>query len=144
MTNISAILQISTLKEAKKSSESARLSVFKLLNGYIITTGTWELYGGFMYTDYFHEAYDLNSLWFWLDNWCENYLEGFFEETKSYEVEYTKGDYPDIIYRQRSGGRRFTIAYRVENLGEIVDLTVQIAEKHLLKKLSQITVAEAI
>jgi len=144
MSNISAILQISTLKEGKKSSEGARLSVFKLLNGYIITTGTWESYGGFIYTDYFHEIYDMDSLWFWIDNWCENYLEGFFEETRSYEVEYIKGDYPDIIYRQRSGGQRFTIAYRVETLGEIVDRTVQIVEKHLLKKLSQITVAEAI
>ena len=144
MTDISAVLQISTLKEGKKSSEGARLSVFKLLNGYIITTGSWESYGGFLYTDYFHEIYDMDSLWFWIQTWCEENLDGFFSNAEGFEVDHIKGEFPEIIYRQYTKGRKFSIASRPDIPEEIIRKTVQMAESFLLKKTSQITTAEAV
>lgn len=144
MTNISATLQISTMEETTSGSEGVKLSVFKLLNGYIITTSIWEPYGGFMYTDYFHEAYDMNSLHFWVENWCENNLKDFFNNDISYEMEHVKGEYPDIYYRQYSKKKRLAISYRKDTSEEIVNYTVRMAEKYLLNKSDQITTAEVV
>jgi hypothetical protein len=133
INDIAAIFQISTFNKRGDRPEGKKLSVFRLLNGYITTTGGWNNYNGFMHMDYFHEVYDEDSLKFWIENWCEDNLSGFFDDAENYEIENIRGNYPEITYRQYTQGKKLTIAYRPDTPVEITAYATNMAVKYLLE-----------
>src|SRR6056297_2040722 len=130
--NISAVLQVSTINKQGSSPEIAKMAVFKLLNGYIITTSSYTSLFGFSYLDYFHQALDWETVQFWLKYWVEEHLDGFFKPTESYDIENDKGSYPEIAYKQPSQHKSVKIAYLKEADPKLVEKVCHLIEEHLI------------
>ena len=130
--NISAVLQVSTINKQGSSPEIAKMAVFKLLNGYIITTSSYTSIFGFSYLDYFHQALEWETVQFWLKYWFEENLDGFFKPTESYEIENDIISYPEICYKQHSQHKSVKITYLKEADPRLVEEVCHLVEEHLI------------
>src|SRR6056297_2302101 len=131
--NISAVLQVSTINKQGSSPEIAKMAVFKLLNGYIITTSSYTSIFGFSYLDYFHQALEWETVHFWLKYWCEENLDGFFKGTESYEIANDIVSYPEICYKQPTQRKSVKITYLKEANPKLVEEVCHLVEEHLIK-----------
>jgi len=130
--NISAVIQVSTINEQGSSPEISKMSVFKLLNGYIITTSSFTSLFGFSYLDYFHQALDWDTVHFWLKYWAEEHLDGYFKPTESYDIEHDRSSYPEIHYKQPSQSKSVKIAYLKDADPKLVEAVCHLVEEHLI------------
>jgi len=130
--NISAAIQVSTINKQGSSPEIAKMAVFKLLNGYIITTSSYTSPFGFSYLDYFHQALDWETVHFWLKYWLEENLDGFFKGTESYELENDIISYPEICYKQPTQHKSVKISYLKEADPKLVETVCHLVEEHLI------------
>jgi len=130
--NISAAIQVSTINKQGSSPEIAKMAVFKLLNGYIITTSTYTSLFGFTFLDYFHQALDWETVQFWLKYWCEENLDGFFKGTENYEIENDILSYPEIVYKQPSQNKSVKITYLKEADPKLIEEVCHLVEEHLI------------
>jgi len=130
--NISAVIQVSTINEQGSSPEIAKIAVFKLLNGYIITTSSYTSLFGFSYLDYFHQALDWESVHFWLKYWFEENLDGYFKPTESYDIEHDRSSYPEIHYKQFLQSKSVKIDYLKDADPKLVEAVCHLVEEHLI------------